>query len=110
MSPDVVLMMIVLGGIGLSAGYVRAEYRRWRGHGAAQQRREAALRELHTARLSAQKNALLPSVVELQGFSEEEAANPGGAANIGNRGAARTHSQRAYPFAERRKRTRQRAT
>jgi hypothetical protein len=110
MSLDVALIVIVLGGIGLSAVYVRTEYMRWRELGAAQLRREAALRELHAARLSEQQNAaLLPSVLELQGFSEQEAANPEGAANIGH-GAARTRSQRTYPFADRRKRKRQRAT
>jgi hypothetical protein len=108
MSLDVVLIVIVIGGIGLSAAYVRTEFRRWRELGAAQLRREAALRELHAARLSEQQNAaLLPSVLELQGFSEQEAANPEGAANIGY-GVARTRSQR--PFADRRKRKRQRAT
>jgi hypothetical protein len=110
MSLDVVLIVIVFGGIVLSAAYVRAEYMRWREVGAAQLRREAALRELHTARLSEQQNAApLPSVLELQGFSEQHAANPEGAANIGY-GVARTHSQRAHPFADRRKRKRQRAT
>jgi hypothetical protein len=110
MSLDVALIVIVLGGIGLSAAFVRAEYMRWRELGAAQLRREAMLRELHTARLSEQQNAApLPSVLELQGFSEQEAANPDGAANIGY-GVARTRSQRTYPFADRRKRKRQRAT
>jgi hypothetical protein len=110
MSLDVVLIVIVVGGIGLSAVYVRTEYRRWRELGAVQLRREAALRELHAARLSEQQNAaLLPSILELQGFSEQEAANPEGAANIGY-GVARTRSQRTYPFADRRKRKRQRAT
>jgi hypothetical protein len=111
MSLDVVLMLIVLGGVGLSAIYVRAEYIRWREHGAAERRRETALRELHAARLSEQQNAaLLPSVLELQGFSEGEAANPEGAANIGRGGAARTSSLSIHSFAERRKRKRQRAT
>jgi len=110
MSLDVVLIVIVIGGIGLSAAYVRTEYRRWRELGEAQVRRESAQRELHAARLSDQQNAaMLPSVLELQGFSEQEAANPEGAANIGY-GVARTRSQRTYPFGDRRKRKRQRAT
>jgi hypothetical protein len=110
MSLDVALMVIVLGGIGLSAAYVRAEYLRWRNLGAAERRREAALRKLHAARLSAyQDDALLPSVLKLQGFSEAEAANPDHVSPIG-RGAARTLLQRTYPFPERRKRKRQRAT
>jgi hypothetical protein len=109
MSLDVALMVIVLGGIGFSAAYVRAEYMRWRELGAAELRREAALRELHTARLFEQQNAApLPSVLELQGFSEQDAANPEGAADTGH-GVARTRSQRT-PFADRRKRKRQRAT
>jgi hypothetical protein len=111
MSLDVVLLLIVLGGIGLSAVYVRAEYIRWREHGAAERHRETALRELHAARLSEQQNAaLLPSVLNLQGFSEDEAANREGAANIGRHGAARTNSLSIYSLAERRKRKRQRAT
>jgi hypothetical protein len=110
MSLDAALIVIVFGGIVLSAAYVRAEYMRWRELGAAELRREAALRELHTARLFEQQNAaLLPSVLELQGFSEQDAANPEGATNTGH-GVARTRSQRTYPFADRRKRKRQRAT
>ena len=110
MSLDVALIVIVLGGLGLSASYVRAEYMRWRELGAAQLRREAALRELHTARLSEQQNAaLLSSVLEFQGFSEQEAANPDGAANTGH-GVAQSPSQHTYSFADRRKRKRQRAT
>jgi hypothetical protein len=111
MSLDVVLMLIVLGGIGLSAVYVRAEYIRWREHGSSERRRETELRELHAARLSEQQNAaLLPSVLELQGFSEGEAANPEGSASFGSPGTARTKSLGIYSFAERRKRKRQRAT
>jgi general stress protein YciG len=111
MSFDIVLMAIVLGGIGLSAAYVRAEYIHWRERGDAERRRETALRELHTARLSEQQSAtLLPSVFKLQGFGENEAANPEDAANIGRRGPARTTSPRTYPFMERRKHDKQRAT
>ncbi len=42
MSFDIVLLLIVVGGIGLSAAYVRAEYVRWRDmapHNAAEKRR-----------------------------------------------------------------------
>jgi hypothetical protein len=107
---DIVLLLVVVGGIGLSTVYVRAEYIRWREHGAAQRRREAAQRDLYAASLSDQQNAaLLPSVLELQDFSESEAANPDRVLPIGH-GAARTLSQRTYPFPERRKRNRQRAT
>jgi|SRR5580698_268876 hypothetical protein len=95
MSFDLLMIAVVVGGILLSAVYVRAEYRSWRQQGAAEKRREAALRELHAARLSEQHEAtLLPSVVQLQGFGDSEAANP----------------SRAYPLAERRKRARKSAT
>ena len=109
MSLDVALMVFVLGGIGLSAAYVRAEYLRWREVGAAERRREAALRKLHAARLSEpQDRARLPSVLELQGFSETEAANPD-SISPSERGAAHGQSL-STSFPERRKRERQRAT
>jgi hypothetical protein len=108
MSFDIMLMAIVVGGLGLSAAYVRAEYIHWRERGAAQRKRESALRELHAERLSEQQTVSpLPSVLQLQEFSTDEAANPEGAAT-GRREAARTNSLRTYPF-ERRKRERQRA-
>jgi len=111
MSFDIVLLLIVVGGIGLSAAYVRAEYVRWRRHGAAQRRRETALRELHAARLSDQQDAAMPSVVRLQGFSNDEAANPEGSVDsgAGSRGASRSNSPRIFPLGDRRKRDRQRA-
>jgi len=93
---DVLLIAVIVGGIGLSAVYVRAEYRSWREQGAADRRREAALRDLHAARLSEQNDPqLLPSVVQMQGFGDGEAANP--------------EHARVYTLAERRKRLRQRA-
>ena len=93
MSFDVLMIAVIVGGFGLSVAYVSAEYRSWREQGAAQRRREAALRDLHAARLSEQREArLLPNVVQLQGFGDGEAANP-------------DHS-----FTERRKRERKRAT
>lgn len=108
MSFDIMLIAIVVGGLGLSAAYVRAEYIHWRERGAAQRKRESALRELHAERLSEQQTVSpLPSVLQLQEFSTDEAANPEGAAT-GRREAARTNSLRTYPF-ERRKRERQRA-
>jgi hypothetical protein len=108
MSLDVALMVFVLGGIGLSAAYVRAEYLRWREVGATERRREAALRALHAARLSEpQDRTQLPSVMELQGFSETEAANPEPISL--EHGAAHNLSPGNYPFPERRKRERQRA-
>src|ERR1700679_636605 len=81
---DIVLLLVVVGGIGLSTVYVRAEFLRWRKHGAAQRRRETALQELHAASLSDQRNAALPpSVLKLQGFSQAEAANPDHVSPIG---------------------------
>jgi|SRR5580698_709830 hypothetical protein len=109
MSFDIMLMAIVVGGLGLSAAYVRAEYIHWREQGAAQRKRESALRELHAERLSDQQSlSLLPSVLALQEFSTDEAANPDGAVSGRRGGTPRTNSLHAYPF-ERRKRERQRA-
>jgi len=107
---DFVLIALIVGGIALSAAYVREEYVAWRTHGAAQRRREAALRELHAASLSEQREALLPSVLKLQGFGETEAANPDTADVLGatRRAAGLNNSVRTYPVAERRKRSRQR--
>jgi hypothetical protein len=110
---DVVLIAVIVGGVALSAAYVRAEYLGWRRHGAAERRREAALRELHATSFSDQHNAqLLPSVVKLQGFGAGEAANPDGPAEpaTGRRASVSIHSSRTDPFADRRKRVRQRAT
>jgi len=109
---DVVLIAVIVGGIGLSAAYVRAEYLGWREHGAAKRRKEAALGELHAASFSEQHNArLLPSVVKLQRFGAAEAANPDTAGEFaaGRRAVVPSGSPR-YPFADRRKRLRQRAT
>ena len=106
---DIVLIAVLVGGIVLSAAYVRAEYLGWREHGAMERRREAALRKLHAASLSEQHNALLlPSVVKLQGFGAGEAANPDDAAEIAawRRASASTNSPRTYPFGDRRKRVR----
>jgi hypothetical protein len=110
---DIVLIAVIVGGFALSAFYVRAEYLGWREHGAAERRREAALRELHAASLSEQHNALLlPSVVKLQGFGAGEAANPDSAGGFaaGRRASVPTHSLHTYPFADRRKRVSDRTT
>jgi hypothetical protein len=110
---DVLLIAVIVGGIGLSVAYVRAEYRRWRKQGAAERRREAAHRDLHAARLSEQNDPqLLPSVVQLQGFGDGEAANPDHAADLdaARRGSAQTDSPRGDALAERRKRLRKRAS
>jgi hypothetical protein len=108
---DIALITLIVGGIVLSGAYVTAEYRAWREHGAAERRREAALRDLHAASLSEQRDALLPSVMKLQGFGAGEAANPDG---TGERPAARRAAglsdPRIFPLGDRRKRARQRAT
>jgi len=108
---DIVLIAVIVGGIALSAAYVRAEYLGWREHGAAERRREAALRELHAASLSEQHHALFPAVVRLQAFGAGEAANPDSAGEFatGHRASAPTHSSRTYPFADPRKLVKDRA-
>jgi hypothetical protein len=107
MSFDIVLLAIVMAGIVLSAVYVRAEYIRWHEAGAAERRRESAVRALHAARLSQQHiAATLPSVFKLQGFGDDEAASAENAANLGCLGAAGNDSSHSDPFTERRKRQR----
>jgi hypothetical protein len=112
MGLDVVLIAILVGGIALSAAYVRAEYRSWRQHGAAQRRSEAALRELHAASFSEQRDALLPSVLKLEGFGESPVANPDSSNEFAaaRRVPGPPNSPRSVPLAERGKRARQRAT
>ncbi len=109
---DFVLIALIVGGLGLSGAYVREEYLAWRAQGAALRRREAALRDLHAASLNEQREALLPSVVKLQGFGESEAANPGTAGELAaaRRAAELGNSPRTYSLGERRKRPRKRAT
>jgi hypothetical protein len=109
---DIVLIVVIVGGIALSAAYVRAEYLGWREHGAAERRKEAALRELHAASITVQHKALLlASVTQLQGRSAGEAAIPGTAAEIaGRRASVPTHLPRGYPLTNPRKRSRERVT
>lgn len=110
---DVLLIAVIVGGIGLSVAYVRAEYRNWREQRAAQRRREASLRDLHAARLSEQHDPdLLPSVVQMQGFGADEAANPdhGAEPDAARRGSARNDASRVFPLSDRRKHVRQRAS
>jgi hypothetical protein len=105
------LIAVIVGGLALSGAYVRAEYLGWREHGAAQRRRDAALRERHAASLSDQRDALLPSVLKLQGFGEIDAANPDSAGEFASprRASGHSNSPSSHPFGERRKRARQRA-
>jgi hypothetical protein len=110
---DIVLIALVIGGIALSGAYVRAEYIAWREHGAMQRRREAALHERHAASLSEQRDALLPSVLKLQGFcGERAAANPEASDEYAaaRRASSLSNSARNFSVAERRKRARQRTT
>jgi hypothetical protein len=108
---DFVLIALIVGGLALSGAYVRAEYLGWREHGAAQRRKEAALRDLHAASISEQRDAQLPTVLKFHGFGESEAANPDGAGEVGaaHRASSLSNSGRTYPLPERRKRARQRA-
>jgi hypothetical protein len=108
---DFVLIALIVGGFALSWAYVRAEYLSWRAHGAAQRRREAALRDLHAASISEQRDALLPSVLKLQVFGESEAASADstGEFDDARRASGLSNPLRGYPLAERRKRARQRA-
>jgi hypothetical protein len=110
MGLDVVLIAVIVGGIALSAAYVRSEYLNWREHGAVQRRRDAALGELHAASFSEQRDALLPSVLKLQGFGESPAANPDTSNEFadGRRTPGPGNSIRTVPLE--RKRARQRAT
>jgi hypothetical protein len=109
---DIVLIALIVGGIALSGAYVRAEYLHWRAHGATLRRRETALRALHAASISEQRDALLPSVLKLHGFGAREAANPDVSDEYAGarRPSALGNSGRTYPFADRRKRARKRAT
>ena len=92
------MIAVVVAGLVLSAVYVAEEYRSWRAQRAAQKRRDDALRDLHAASFSEQRESLLPSVVKLHGFGDSEAANPDSQPNS------------PYSLAERRKRIRKRAT
>jgi hypothetical protein len=109
MSFDDVLIVIVVGGIALSAAYIRSEYILWRSRGAAERRRAAILGELHAARLSQHHGGLLdPNIAQLQIFAETEAAISEDIPN--ERRSARSSSQRNYPFVERRTRQKRHAT
>jgi hypothetical protein len=108
---DVVLIAVIVGGIALSVAYVRAEYLSWRERGATQRRREAAQGQLHAESFSDQRDALLPSVMKLQGFGTSEAANPDESDYAAARRASGLgNSPPTYSLAERRKRIRKRAT
>jgi hypothetical protein len=112
MSLDDVLIAMLVGGIGLSIAYVRAEYRRWRGQGVTEARREIDLRDLHAARLFEQhEKRLAPSLVQLQTFGEIQAANPEDLLNVeaARRSTGRSAAKLTFPFVERRKHPRQHA-
>lgn len=107
MSLDDVLIAVLLGGAGLSAAYVRAEYIRWRRSGADQMRRESAQRLLHTDRLSQQQMAgRAARALPLQRFRGGEVASNDAAST--SRSASRNEAQRSYEFFERRKHPRSR--
>jgi hypothetical protein len=48
MSLDDVLFVVIVSGVGLCAAYFRDEYIGWRKHRAAEMRRVASMRALHT--------------------------------------------------------------
>jgi hypothetical protein len=94
MSFDDVFIGFIVGGIGISAAYVRAEYIRWREQGTADRLREAIQRDLHAASLSSQQNrARNAELIHLQSFDQTE---------------AETETEPGYTFVERRKRPRER--
>jgi hypothetical protein len=67
MSVDDLLIAIIIGGIGLSGAYVRAEFMLWRRNKAAERRREVCLRELHAHRLwHAENDVPVPSTVQVE--------------------------------------------
>jgi len=107
MSLDDVLIAVLLGGAGLSALYVRAEYIRWRQSGADQMRRESAQRVLHSVRLSQQRIAdRAARALPLHKFRRGDVASNDAAST--SRSAARNDAQRNYEFFERRKHPRSR--
>jgi hypothetical protein len=58
MNIDDLLIAIIIGGIGLSGAYLRAEYTFYRRHKAVERRKQLSLRELHTNRLCHEENDL----------------------------------------------------
>jgi hypothetical protein len=73
MSFDDVFIGLILGGIGISAAYVRAEYSRWREQAAADRLRESVQRDLHAASLALQQNrARGAEQIQLQTFDQTE--------------------------------------
>jgi len=110
MSFDDVLVGIVVGGIALSAVYIKSEYILWRNSGAAERRRTKILAALHAARLSEQPGGLLDSsIAQLQSFAGTEAAISEDFSEE-RRSAARSGSQHNYSLAEPRTRQKRHAT
>jgi hypothetical protein len=113
MSVDDFFVGIVVGGLALSAAYIRAEYRWWRYQGAAERHRASILRELHAASLSQQQGAHLePIQVQLQQFTDTAAAagDELAAGEAARRSQARAGAARNEAFVERRTRARHQAT
>jgi hypothetical protein len=112
MSFDDFFIGIVVGGLALSAAYIRSEYRSWRNQGAAERRRASILRELHAASLSQQNAHLEPSLVQLQQFTDSAGAAGDEVADgeAGRRSQARSGSPRSQSFVERQTRARHQAT
>ncbi|MGO9931006.1 MAG: hypothetical protein ACLPV8_04225 [Steroidobacteraceae bacterium] len=112
MSFDDFFIGVVVGGIVLSGAYIRAEYRSWRNQGAAERQRALAVHELHAASLSQQQNAHLePSIVQLQQFTDTDAAAADDMADVGTgRRSQGQSSSQGNAFVERRTRQRHQAT
>ena len=72
MSFDDVLVGIVVGGIALTALYIKSEYVLWRERATAERQRIEILGRLHIARLSRQTGDT--GVAQLQSFAQTEAA------------------------------------
>jgi len=82
-------MGFIVGGFGIAAAYVRAEYIRWREQGTADRLREVIQHDLHAASLSSQQSrAFNAELMQLQSFDS-------------------TETERGYTFVERRQRSRE---
>jgi hypothetical protein len=95
MSLDDVFIGFIVGGIGISGAYVRAEYIRWREQGTADRSRETGQRDLHAASFLAQQNRARNAdlIRQLQSFDQTD---------------PETETERGYTFVERRKHPRER--
>jgi len=75
MSFDDFLIALIIGGIGLTAAYFRAEYVSWRRYKAAKRRQNLSLRELHVNRLRLEKDVPVRGTVQLEKSLNAKAAS-----------------------------------